>query len=158
MLASVMNLRVTNGARDPDVDTCLAHLKLLHAIHNMKEEVGYTDGLFGLWDSRASGTHFLVESENEVKEQPYYSTQEMPLEDRKRYLSRIREKRWALFVARAVDRYEATWNLQFKPTLTEDNSNIPDMFSNFPYTGKPLKWDNWMMPPLGKLCSLRPLV
>ena len=37
----------------PDSHRCLIHLKLLSALHNLKEDVGYTDGLFGLWDARS---------------------------------------------------------------------------------------------------------
>lgn len=32
----------------PDANTCLAHLKLLSPLQALKEDVGYTDGLWGL--------------------------------------------------------------------------------------------------------------
>lgn len=35
----------------PVAETCIAHLRLLHAFHSLKEDIGYSDGLFGLWDS-----------------------------------------------------------------------------------------------------------
>ncbi|EHL02280.1 hypothetical protein M7I_1683 [Glarea lozoyensis 74030] len=37
----------------PTPSTCLAHLKLLHAIQALKLDIGYTDGLFGIWDAKA---------------------------------------------------------------------------------------------------------
>src|SRR5258708_6501209 len=36
----------------PTADYCLAHLKLLNSFHALKEDIGYTDGLFGLQDAR----------------------------------------------------------------------------------------------------------
>jgi hypothetical protein len=35
----------------PDPEQCLAHLKLLYAFHALKEDIGYTDGIFNLWNS-----------------------------------------------------------------------------------------------------------
>src|SRR5690242_1185923 len=51
-----------NRFLDPSAETCLAHLKLLFAIQAMKEDVGYTDGLWGLWDSRAGPLDPSVQS------------------------------------------------------------------------------------------------
>jgi hypothetical protein len=42
--AAFANLKVTSLPRDPDSERCLAHLKLLAAFQNLKEDIGYTDG------------------------------------------------------------------------------------------------------------------
>ncbi|MBE3043275.1 hypothetical protein IMZ48_12035 [Candidatus Bathyarchaeota archaeon] len=72
----------------PNAETCLAHLKLLYAFRGLRDEVGYTDGLWGIADP------------GEDSKAP-----EVPLKT----LSMLREKRWAVYLARAVDRYEAWW-------------------------------------------------
>lgn len=132
------------------VDTCLAHLKLLHAIHNLKEEVGYTDGLFGLYDSRATDDASNLDLDTVHVEKG------VKLEDAdkiKLALSKIREKRWALFVARAVDRYESWWKtIQGQNVLTEDMMADPvsELFANFPLLcEKPQGLREDMLPPLG---------
>ncbi|KAL1837775.1 hypothetical protein VTJ49DRAFT_3411 [Mycothermus thermophilus] len=120
------NLSLSNAPTDPTVDTCLAHLKLMFAFQWMKEDVGFTDGLWGLWDSRAGPIEPALkdrprnrnkagETSDDAVEGGGDSTARIPsVEERLasqnlKTLSRIREKRWALFVARAVDRYEAWW-------------------------------------------------
>lgn len=92
----------------PEEDTCLAHLKFLFALENMKHDMGYTDGLFGLWD--------LMAFSKKDRERYQRSTngeelnEEFTLEDEsQRNLSLLREKRWAIFIIRAVDRYESWW-------------------------------------------------
>ncbi|KAH8813048.1 hypothetical protein F5884DRAFT_879283 [Xylogone sp. PMI_703] len=118
----------------PDEDHCFAHLKLLNAFYSLKEDIGYTDGLFGLWDSRC----------------------EM-VDDRDAALARMREKRWVLFVARAVERFEAWWikmlcqqekgtRLALKDMIAENR-----LFTDFPQLGKQQVWDPAMLPPLDVL-------
>jgi len=94
LTAAFANLPIPLRPTNPSVETCLAHLKLLFAFQALREEVGYTDGLFGLWDARVLAG----------------GGQQGPGRDRERLerLGLVREKRWALYVARAVDRY-ATW-------------------------------------------------
>jgi hypothetical protein len=78
-----------------DTNVCLAHLKLLEAFFILKQEVGYTDGAFDIWDSRAPGTDESVAND------------EMARNKRKEARSKIREKRWALYVARAAHRFRS---------------------------------------------------
>lgn len=108
--AAFSNLTLDSKPKDPDVNTCLAHLKLLFAIQALKEDVGYTDGLWNLWDSRADLDSELQTLDTDGAYPPGFRAQDATREDKQKlYLSKIREKRWALFVARAVDRYEAWW-------------------------------------------------
>lgn len=145
-----LSLETNIAQRRLTVDTCLAHLKLLHAIHNLKEEVGYTDGLFGLHDSRAGhdADGFDLDAIHAGKGIKIEDAEKVKLA-----LSKIREKRWALFVARAVDRYETWWRvIQGQNHLTQDMMAEPasDLYANFPILCKdPRGLGPDMLPPLG---------
>ncbi|KAK8148812.1 hypothetical protein G3M48_009113 [Beauveria asiatica] len=85
-----------NYGFDVTESRCLAHLKLLHAIQAMKEYVGYTDGLWGIWDSLVSdGKGISLEA---PKLLPRTKSAEMTSgeEKKKKMLSKLREKRRAL--------------------------------------------------------------
>ncbi|KAK0657793.1 hypothetical protein B0T16DRAFT_402554 [Cercophora newfieldiana] len=128
----------------PTADACLAHLKLLFALQSLKEDVGYTDGLWGLWDSRAGPINHSERSVEERAKDPQL-----------RVLSQIREKRWALFVARAVDRYEAWWRSFPGQPLSEGDmlATASDKYINFTNDGNPplIPWSEEMLPPLDVL-------
>lgn len=147
---SNLELEPDISERKLTVDTCLAHLKLLHACHNLKEEVGYSDGLFGLYDSRATddASDLDLDTIHVQKSVKPEETDKINLA-----LSKIREKRWALFVARAVDRYEAWWKtIQGPNSLTEDTMADPvsDLYSYFPViSASPQGLRDDMLPPLG---------
>lgn len=68
-------------------DQCVAHLKLLAVLADLRDFISNDDGLFGLFDSEAGK---FPDSLNEAK-------------------AKIREKRWAVYTARAVDRYTKWW-------------------------------------------------
>lgn len=113
------------------VDTCLAHLKLLFTFQNLKEAVGYTDGLWEMYDSQVS-----------------------PDKDGKN-LSLLREKRWALYVARAAHRYESWWNSFPKDPLTEDhmvadNPHYTRFASDAPPDLATFAARSDMLPPIGE--------
>lgn len=98
LTAAFSNLSfAASGRQEPQRDECLAHLKLLFAFQTLKEDVGYTNGLFDLWDSRA------VNPDGSAAAAVPQGT------DPREVLAKVREKRWALYVARAVDRYERWW-------------------------------------------------
>ncbi|KAL9635830.1 MAG: hypothetical protein Q9164_003223, partial [Protoblastenia rupestris] len=75
----------------PTPDQCLAHLKLLEAFHQLREDVALRDCLFGIKDS------FVPRDASEDKQ--------------RETLMKIREKRWAVYVARAVQRFERWWTV-----------------------------------------------
>lgn len=114
-------------------DECAAHLKFLAALADLRESVSGQDGLFGLHDEEAND----------------YTNH------RNENLSRIREKRWAVFTARAVDRYSTWWqqcvtSSEKRPTLeTLRNCN----YSKIINCASRLKWGQEHMPPLGTLLS-----
>lgn len=140
---------------DPDPETCLAHLRLLSAFQNMKEDIGYTDGLWGIWNSRADG-NIQVTPEGEILEDISVAADTMGHKEKELILSKIREKRWALFVARAVDRYEAWWNaLVGSGPLREEYMDEEDTmnYTGFPSTDGSRFWAdrNQPLPPLDVL-------
>ncbi|KAM0277349.1 hypothetical protein ACHAQH_005865 [Verticillium albo-atrum] len=124
-----------NGApaARPTADACLAHLRLLFAFQVLKNEVGYTDGLFEIWDERAKGNVKVVAA--------------------------LREKRWALYVARAVDRYTAWWRSFVPDMLLEADLVSPGMvgrtgrYMGFAKEAEPMRWTEGMLPPLDVLMT-----
>lgn len=133
------------GTVYPEEQVCIVHLKFLHAIDALKQDVGYTDGLFGLWDAAA------LQGVDLVQEKPDKAAQAKNDEARMA-LSRIREKRWALYVARAVDRYEAWWNSMPIVMLTEEAMrDEKNMSYEFFGLGSSPSWRMQHLPPLGRL-------
>jgi hypothetical protein len=119
--------------RTPEV---VAHLKLLHAFSNLKEDVGYKSGLFGLG---------IMNEDDEHAD--------------KELLAKVREKRWAIYVARAVDRFEVWWKTVvigetiFSPMtkmLTLAQMENESWYKNWPRnaTSRPICRDE--LPPLGE--------
>ncbi|OJD28402.1 hypothetical protein ACJ73_00180 [Blastomyces percursus] len=76
-------------ARPVTTDQCIVHLKLLAAIADLRDIISTTDGLFNLYDA----------------EYGKYQTEEYRL----KAAQLIREKRWAVYVGRAVDRF-SVWH------------------------------------------------
>ncbi|KAI1138140.1 hypothetical protein F5Y05DRAFT_418995 [Hypoxylon sp. FL0543] len=138
------SLDLSSWTSEVTPDTCLAHLKLLHAFQNLKEDVGYMDGLWGLFDSRAIPQH---EKKSDVIEK------NLKLDDEAgKRLAGLREKRWALFVARAVDRYEEWWGKLSKSSLSEyDMEQDSERYSGFTSKSNPLSWAENILPPLDVL-------
>ncbi|EGU78881.1 hypothetical protein FOPG_12288 [Fusarium oxysporum f. sp. conglutinans race 2 54008] len=154
LTAPFTDLQIDTLPHEPDSSTCLAHLRLLFAFEALKEDIGYTDGLWGLWDTRADG-NIVVHENGDVDEHPAAGEFNHELEDKKKSLSKVREKRWALFVARAVDRYEAWWNSlprELMPLTEGDMSdkNSPS-FVQFPIGESPRWWEKKALPPLDVL-------
>lgn len=119
----------------PTIDTCLAHLRLLRAFEDLKTRVGHSDGLWDIWDARAHNA-----SRNAADD----------------VLAKLREKRWAVFVARATERYEAWWK-SFVPDmlteshmLTDGKDGQPSRYESFVTRREPMIWTSDALPPLGE--------
>ncbi|KAI5467827.1 hypothetical protein BGZ63DRAFT_431370 [Mariannaea sp. PMI_226] len=154
--ATFPSLNPAPGPADPQSDSCLAHLKLLFAFQNLREDVGYTDGLWGLWDTRAEG-NMTVTAEGEVQEDSGTGAKVKDPKEQLLVLSKIREKRWALYVARAVDRYEAWWKaIADGPRLTQEFMQTPNspLFEDFPKGHDSKYWQAQSLPPLDVLMVL----
>ena len=147
------------GSKNLSEDRCLVHLKLLHAFQQLKDDVGYTDGLWQLFDARAAGAPVTAESHDKKKSDKCVSPEAAEAASLAKRVAEIREKRWALFVARAVDRYEA-WLKTFAGTpLTEEmfDTGGPG-YTSFPAESDPIHWTESMLPPLGKYSPVDKLV
>jgi hypothetical protein len=130
--SGTLNL-ISDATKTPQADACLAHLRLLYAFERLKSETGYQDGLWDIWDSRAGGPTASNAADILVK---------------------LREKRWAVYVARAVDRYEAWWKSFVPQMLKEKETMAGEGADQQRYEGftenKPTIWNEEMLPPLGK--------
>ncbi|EEU36855.1 uncharacterized protein NECHADRAFT_42088 [Fusarium vanettenii 77-13-4] len=151
--STLSNLQIQIAIQDPNAITCLAHLKLIHAFAKLKESIGYTDGLFGLWDSRARYNRFKA-SPRSLKQGPGFNI--ISDHSKSLALSKLREKRWAIYVARAVDRYEAWWSSMFQLSLktSQLSEALSPAHEAFPVTGGVLDWNNMVLPPLDVLMVL----
>ena len=122
-----------NAPAFPEADQCLAHLKLLSSFHALKEDVGYTDGIFGLYDAKC----------------------EMAT-NRDASLAKMREKRWALYVARAAERFQDWWLhvlCHMEPSSRLEGKDIASgaaHYTEFTNDGRARQWTPEMLPPLGK--------
>jgi hypothetical protein len=129
-----LNLSATGS---PTTDQCIAHLKLLEAFHALRQAVSKTDGLFGIHDELASRSAGRYEEE----------------------LLKVYEKRWAIYVARAADRFQSWWEQcvpssfknQAKPRLAQRDlaGNGGVEFPNYSKGGVPIEFTADNLPPLG---------
>ncbi|KAI1262938.1 hypothetical protein F5Y18DRAFT_146629 [Xylariaceae sp. FL1019] len=120
--AAFTSLDLPEDVETVTADTGLAHLKLLFAFQNLKEAMGYADGLWDIYDSRV----LLADKDTADKDEKATALIQSQL-------ALLREKRWALYVARAVDRYEAWWSsFQSDPLNEEDMPIESERFHDFP--------------------------
>ena len=119
-----------NPSGKPTSDQCIAHLKLLEAFHQLREDVATQDGLFGIQDD------FVPSTLNE--------------RSRANILTKIREKRWAVYVAKAVERFHRWWETTIEPNAQKlKQKDIPTVFRQQNHIGQILKLDEEHLPPLG---------
>lgn len=128
--AAFSNLKLGASGK-PTVDHCIVHLKLLEAFHQLREDVALQDGLFGLEDGFVPPT----------------------LDERQRteLLTKIREKRWAVFVAKAAQRFETWWAMVIEPSAEKlEQKDIPTAFREKIHIGRALSFAQDHLPPLGQ--------
>lgn len=111
-------------------DQCVAHLKFLAVLADLRDSISNQDGLFGIFDSQAN---------------------KFP-ESYEQAMMRIREKRWAVYTSRAADRYEK-WFFTALPRFRR-RATIPDLESNqyedIVDCPSSALWTNINIPPLGE--------
>ncbi|KAH9828316.1 large-conductance mechanosensitive channel [Teratosphaeria destructans] len=92
------NLSLSNKNKDgfPSPNECTAHLKLLECFYRLRQKVGSIDGLYGIHDSVVTKSGVAID------------------DNASGLLAKLAEKRWAIFVSRAVYRFEA-WILALLP-------------------------------------------
>lgn len=112
-------------------DQCVAHLKLLAVLADLRDFISGNDGLFGIFDSQADN---FPNSLDQAR-------------------VRIREKRWAVYTARAVDRYTKWW-LTCLP-MSRPNVSMRDLevydYETIVDCGTQILWSKDNLPPLGEL-------
>jgi hypothetical protein len=80
----------------PTAEALTTHLKLLSTFHTLRYRIENEDGLFNVHD-------LLVPSQRDIE------ADSSLIPRREEGLAKIREKRWAIYVARAVGRFESWW-------------------------------------------------
>lgn len=113
-------------------DQVIAHLKFLAVLSDLRDTIASTPDLFGIPDAQRE---LFGAQTNEAQ-------------------IRVKEKRWAVYTARAVERYEAWWN----SCLGQNRATIRRLYS--PDYGDVAKikgvmeWDVDILPPIGLFPSL----
>ncbi|KAH4044073.1 hypothetical protein HBI24_240210 [Parastagonospora nodorum] len=158
----------------PTPAECIAHLKLLHAFAKLRHEVGNHEGLFGIsmgdtGAKRQTGGHSGSNGPNQsgvAHEQDAAAagidthTSDTDASSIAGLAERIRGKRWAVFVTKAVARFEKWWELMqgrcnwYRPIRTDDfeGEDVTHAVRRFPTTGD--GYDNseaFFLPPLDVL-------
>jgi hypothetical protein len=114
-------------------DQCVAHLKFLAVLADLRDTISSDDGLFGIHDAGAEEFQRFPDRMNEAR-------------------ARIREKRWAVYTARAVDRYTKWWSEglpRSRPMATINDLESAD-YENVLVCDTIVAWDTDNLPPLGK--------
>lgn len=93
------------GQNDVNVsaDQCTAHLKLLEAFNQLREDVGQTEGLFGIESPKLDG--------------PEPDARQHAQSPQALAKLRTAEKRWSVYVARAVARFERWYDACVPATM-----------------------------------------
>jgi hypothetical protein len=118
-------------------DHCVAHLKLLEAFYRLRQDISERNGLFDIAEHDAV-VHDGCNKQTIKRAQ------------------RVREKRWEVYVARAVDRFQKWWEQCIPATLNGEPSG-PMTLKNLGAEGiekiatmaVPLQWSEEDLPPLG---------
>ena len=123
------NLKLEDSSH-PTPDQCIAHLKLLETFHQLREDIATNNGLFGLRDD------FVPQGLNE--------------QQAAKVLLMIREKRWAIYVAKASKRFEKWWQVSVEPSAKMLNQSMMATEQGFDTDRHPLFFNKKTLPPLGK--------
>ena len=115
----------------PTESQCIAHLKLLELFHQLREDIGTTDGLFGIKDSTV--LHGSSESQ------------------RTETLAKVREKRWAVYVTKATLRFEQWWRTLSSTTQRLRQSDMDNRLTAQLDAGRKILFTKDNLPPLGLL-------
>ncbi|KAF7587627.1 hypothetical protein BBP40_006991, partial [Aspergillus hancockii] len=114
-------------------DQCIAHLKFLAALADLRDSVTNIDGLFNIKDPDPA---VFGDDMNEA-------------------FARVKEKRWAVYTARAVDRYSTWWKqCVYSSYFCRKLSELRVHSYNSVTECLPHKWSQGEMPPLDILMVL----
>lgn len=117
----------------PTPAECIAHLKLLHAFAKLRHDVGNQEGLYGIYLEKAdtyAQASFHNGGQNGGEHQTYnqHAAPEATSGPDASLAERVRDKRWSVFVEKAVARFERWWE-----TLPTSSSiwHVPIKTHNF---------------------------
>lgn len=110
----------------------IVHLHLLYIFHKLRLQVGSQDGLWGIWDDRLEH-HYLS------------------AEEHAQGLAKLKEKRWSIYLARAVHRYGAWWTSMGITPLTEQDTHSThgSRYATFTRLSNAKQWTPGNMIPIG---------
>jgi len=119
-------------------DQCVAHLKFLAVLADLRDSISSDDGLFGIYDAEAER---FPESLNEAR-------------------ARIREKRWAVYTARAVHRYTTWWSVGLPRSRQMTTISEVDSigYENIVNCDTRVAWSPENLPPLGKCVIFQKII
>ncbi|KAK2756990.1 hypothetical protein FQN54_004958 [Arachnomyces sp. PD_36] len=137
-----LNLSVTAGSETATTatkDECIAHLKLLAAFADLRDTIGKSDELFGI-SNRVIEMYSKKDKMNEVA-------------------AVLSEKRWAVYVTRAVERFTVWWQKcvpkcgvdGLDSTLTVKDVEQGKILEEGPDCRVKIEWTPATMPPLDVL-------
>lgn len=139
--AGFRNLNISADSRNsfPQPEETIAHLKVLECFYRLKQSVGSYDKLFGI-SNGAVTRHGLPETDKTAEA-----------------LSKLAEKRWAIYLQRAVGRFEQ-WRAAVTPDahmITRKNLELHGsdgtLLEESYMDGQRLKFDKTNMPPVDVL-------
>lgn len=130
--AAFSSLSLGRRTAKPTRDQCIAHLKLLECFHELREDVATSDGLFGIKDNFA----------DEISDAKAKTD----------LLLKIREKRWAIYVAKAAKRFEAWWQNAVETSAKMQCLQEIGHVSATINTAKPFGDTEDNLPPIGEWC------
>lgn len=122
-------------------DQCVAHLKFLAVLADLRDMVSNNDGLFGIFDKQADIHQDMPQALNESR-------------------ARIREKRWAIYTARAVERYRKWWFTcvpMSRPHVTISDLESPE-YEKILDSETLVLWSEENLPPLGESKTISVIV
>ncbi|KAK9326097.1 hypothetical protein V1517DRAFT_103502 [Lipomyces orientalis] len=131
-----LNLDQPSAQQPPSIDQCIAHLKLLTALANLREDISTSESLFGLSDSL---------------------TDKLPDQYKQEVLPKIREKRWQVYVFRAVERFRVWWEKCLPSSarmLQQKDLSSHGHFDLITQKGRVINWGADRAPPLDVLMVL----
>ena len=135
LTASFASLDLRRQHGTPTPDECIAHLKLLEAFSQLRDSIALTNGLYGLNDDLVP-----ADASNDGKAL---------------ILSRIREKRWAVYVTVATLRFESYFrSIQPQSVMITQSQFEQDSYEEIINKGKPLAFSRDDLPPLDVLMVL----
>ncbi|KAH0354404.1 hypothetical protein KCU81_g881, partial [Aureobasidium melanogenum] len=155
------NVEQPSDAVDPDLpspENTIAHLKLLECFYRFKQKIASTDGLFGISSDIIPENDQTTTPPKDATHNDQTTPKTAPHNDKtSEILTLLAEKRWQVYVSRAVDRF-AKWRYTLEPDV--EYYTFKHALGGFgreltervdPVKAKPLSFDETNLPPIDVL-------